>query len=124
VEEPSGVKILIVEDDADSGEALMHLLADFGHEVKLVMKPRLADVAAREFRPDVAIVDIGMPGMSGYELVRVLRALPQLSACRYLAVTAHAGVDMVRRSIEAGFDYHLTKPLPVPHLLRCLDGVV
>jgi len=116
------VKILIVEDDEDSGEALMHLLADLGYEVRLVLKPSLAGAVATELRPGVAILDIGLPGMSGYELVQILRALPELNGCKYVAVTAHAGVDMVKRSIEAGFDHHLTKPLRVPDLLQCIDG--
>jgi len=116
------VRILIVEDDADSGEALMYLLGDFGHDVKLVQKPDLAGAVASEFRPEAAILDIGLPGMSGYELIEALLALPELNGCRYIAVTAHAGVDMPKRSIDAGFDHHLTNPLRVPDLLRCLDG--
>jgi len=117
------VRILIVEDDADSGEALMHLLLDVGHQVRLVMKPALARAAASEFLPEVAIVDIGLPMISGYEVLALLRALPELAGCRFFAVTAHAGVDMLERSLAAGFDHHLTKPLAVPHLLRCLDGL-
>ena len=116
------MKILIVEDDADSGEALMFLLGDLGHDVRLVRHPTLASAVATEFRPDAAILDIGLPGMSGYELVQLLRAQPELDGCKYIAVTAHAGVDMHRRSFDAGFDDHLTKPLRVPDLLRCLDG--
>jgi CheY-like chemotaxis protein len=116
------VKILIVEDDADSGEALMQLLTDVGHEVRLVMKPTLAAAAASELRPEVAILDIGLPGMSGYELLQVLRALPELSACRYVAATAMAGVDVVKRSFDAGFERHLTKPLPIAELLGFLES--
>ncbi len=116
------MKILIVEDDADSGEALMHLLGDFGYEVRLVMKPILAGAVASEFLPDIAILDIGLPVISGYELIRRLRALPELTGCRYFAVTAHVGADLLERSAEAGFEQHLTKPLPVPHLLRCLKS--
>jgi CheY-like chemotaxis protein len=121
--EASRVKILIVEDDVDSGEALMHLLADFGHEVRLVTKPALAAAVACQFLPQVAILDIGLPMISGYELLAVLRVLPELEGCKFFAVTAHAGAGMLERSLAAGFDHHLTKPLPVPHLLRCLQGI-
>jgi CheY-like chemotaxis protein len=116
------VKILIVEDDADSGEALMQLLSDIGHEVRLVMKPTLAAAEAIELRPQVAILDIGLPGMSGYELLEVLRALPELNGCRYVAATAMAGVDVVKRSFDAGFERHLTKPLPMDELMRFLES--
>ena len=115
------MKILIVEDDPDSGEALMHLLADFDYEVRLVMRPSLAEAAACEFLPDVAILDIGLPVIAGYESLCTLRALPVLSGCRFIAVTAHGDVDLRKRSLEAGFEHHLTKPLRIPHLLRCLE---
>ena len=116
------MKILIVEDDADSGEALMHLLSDFGYEVRLVMKPPLASAVALEFLPDIAILDIDLPVISGYELIQLLRGLPELRSCRYFAVTAHVGAELLERSAEAGFEHHLTKPLPLPHLLHCLKG--
>jgi len=116
------MKILIVEDDVDSGEALLQLLTDVGHEVKLVMTPTLAAAAALELRPEVAILDIGLPVMSGYELIQVLRALPELNGCRYFAATAMVGGDVVKRSVDAGFERHLTKPLPFTQLLRILEA--
>jgi CheY-like chemotaxis protein len=115
------MRILIVEDDADSGEELLALLTDVGHEARLVMMPTRAAAVAIEFRPDLAILDIGLPVMSGHELIQVLRALPELSSCRYFAVTAMVGGDLMTQSIAAGFERHLTKPLPVAQLLRFLE---
>ncbi|HYP77684.1 MAG TPA: response regulator [Polyangiaceae bacterium] len=117
------MKILIVEDDADSGEALMQLLGDFGYEVEWVMCPTLASNAAVQFQPDVAILDIGLPMISGYDLMAMLRSLPQLEACRFLAVSAFVGDEIEQRSSAAGFDQHLTKPLNIPKLLDCLKSV-
>jgi len=116
------VKILIVEDDADSGDALAQLLLDFGYEVRLVMQPTLARGAAREFLPDVALLDIGLPVISGYEVLAQLRALPELAHCRFVAITAYVGPGIIERSFDAGFEHHLTKPLSIPQLLRCIDG--
>jgi len=114
------MRVLIVEDDADFGEALVQLLEDFGYEVKWVMCPTLASNAAVEFQPDVAILDIGLPRISGYELLPMLRRLPQLAGCRFLAITAFVGAEVEQRSSAAGFDHHLTKPLRIPQLLDCL----
>ena len=116
------MKILIVEDDVDSGEALMQLLDDLGHEVRLVHCPTLAVAAVAAFVPEVAILDIGLPRISGYELLDRLRRIPALDSCRYFAVTAYAGTDLAQRSAEAGFEYHLTKPLRVGRLLECLGS--
>jgi len=115
------MKILIVEDDVDSGEALMELLADCGHQVRLVACPTLAAAASIEFVPEVAILDIGLPKISGYELLDQLRTMPELDGCRYFAVTAYAGADLAQRSADAGFEHHLTKPLRVTQLLQCLE---
>ena len=116
------MKILIVEDDIDSGEALMQLLDDFGHDVRLVHCPTLVAAAVALFVPEVAILDIGLPRISGYELLEQLRQTPALDGCRYFAVTAYAGTDLAQRSADAGFEYHLTKPLRVAHLLECLGS--
>lgn len=112
------MKILIVEDDTDSGEALMHLLLDFGHEVLLVMNPVQAPAASLGFRPHVAILDIGLPMISGYELIAQLRALPALGTCSYLSVSADADHEVALQSERAGFARHLSKPLNVSHLLE------
>jgi CheY-like chemotaxis protein len=114
---------LIVEDDADSGEALKRLLADFGYEVELVMPPAQARAASLGFLPHVAILDIGLPVISGYELVAQLRALPELSHCGYVSVSADEGDDVSRQSALAGFEQHFTKPLRVTDLLAHLAKV-
>ncbi len=115
------MKILIVEDDADSGEALTDLLIAQGHAVRLVQDPERAAAEALEFLPDVAILDIGLPFTSGYDLIEILRALPSLRGCRYLAVTGYVDRHFAERSAASGFEHHLTKPLHWPRLLRCIE---
>ena len=119
----ASMRILIVEDDVDSGEALMHLLVDLGHETQLVLNPLQAPAVAIRFRPQVAIVDIGMPVVSGYELIAQLRALPELGACRYVSVSAYAGREVAQRSAQAGFEQHFSKPLALPELLKRLASI-
>jgi CheY-like chemotaxis protein len=115
------MKILIVEDDADSGEALTYFLSERGHDVRLVPSSSLALSAALEFLPDVALLDIGLPVVSGYDLVSLMRGLPELAGCRYLATTAYAGAHWAQRSSDAGFEHHLTKPLQISRLLQFLE---
>jgi len=117
------MRILIVEDDVDSGEALMHLLSDVGYEVRLVLSPLQAPAVAIAFQPHVAILDLGLPAMSGYELIAQLLALPEIGACRYISVSAYAGRDVPQRSARAGFEHHLSKPLAIAELFARLAVV-
>ena len=76
--------------------------------------------AARAFRPDVVLLDIGLPGMDGFEVARRLRAMPELSNMCLIACTGYGGDDDLRRMDEAGFDGHLIKPVGVTDLERIL----
>ena len=98
----------------------MMLLSDIGHEVQLVLNPLQAPEIAASFRPQVAILDIGLPGISGYELVMLLRRLKETAGCRFFSVSAYAGSEVARRSFQAGFEYHFAKPIVVPELLARL----
>ena len=110
-------RVLIVEDDPDSGEALMGLLSDVGYEVRLVSRPLGATAESLQFKPQVAILGIGTPLMSGYELIAQMRALPELDGCIYIAVTAYGGAEVARLSFQAGFSHHLIKPFAASELL-------
>lgn len=99
----------------------MHLLQDHGHSVQLTQCPQHALLVSAHFRPDAAIVDIGLPVMSGYELVAALNAMNELAGCRYFAVTGFASVELAQESLAAGFEEHLTKPLHFERLLACLN---
>jgi PAS domain S-box-containing protein len=118
-------RILVVDDNRDAAGSLGVLLNVMGHEVRTAHDGATAVEVARTFRPEVALLDIGMPGMSGYELAQLLRRLPQLQGIVLVAVTGWGQDGDRRRSRDAGFDHHLTKPADLPaleELLATLDA--
>lgn len=113
-------RVLVVEDSADARDALRALLEQSGHEVKSVEDgPRALDVV-RTWRPDVALVDIGLPGMSGYELAGHLRRTPFGEELLLVAITGYGQPDDRRRALESGFDAHLVKPVTPEALLELI----
>jgi signal transduction histidine kinase/CheY-like chemotaxis protein len=109
-------RILVVDDNRDSAQSLAILLRLLGNEVATAHDGPTALQAAEQFRPEVALLDIGLPGMDGYELARRLRALPQLRQLRLAALTGYGSAEDRRRSQEAGFDEHLVKPVEMETL--------
>jgi signal transduction histidine kinase len=110
-------RVLIVEDGADARRALRVLLEVSGHEVQATEDgPRALEVV-RTWRPDVALVDIGLPGMNGYELAEQLRRAPFGEELLLVAITGYGQPDDRRRAQESGFDAHLVKPVPPEALL-------
>ncbi len=106
----TGRRVLVVDDNADAADALGEALACFGHDVRVVHDAPAALHLARGFRPELALLDIGLPGMSGWELGERLRVVLG-EAVRLVAVTGY-GLDADRaRSREAGFEAHLVKPV-------------
>jgi CheY-like chemotaxis protein len=117
-------RILVVDDNTDAAESLSLLLQLNSHEIRTANNGRDALVLAREFVPDVAFLDIGMPGMTGFELATRLRAMPELARMTIVAVTGWGSEEDQARSREAGFDQHFTKPIAaetVSRLLAALD---
>jgi PAS domain S-box-containing protein len=108
---PSGRRILVVDDNVDAVESLALLLRLDGHDVQAVYDGPAALAAAAANPPQVAILDLGMPGMDGYEVARRLRALPGLKNVLLLALTGWAEANDRQRCYEAGFDGHLPKPV-------------
>ncbi len=104
-------RVLIVDDNADAAAMLCDVLALDGHEVRVAASGAEALQIVGTFRPDAAFLDIGMPGMSGYELARRLRELPQFAGVTLVAITGWGRDEDRRQSSEAGFDRHLTKPV-------------
>jgi signal transduction histidine kinase/CheY-like chemotaxis protein len=104
-------RILIVDDNVDAASSLGLVLQLLGHDVQVVHNGAAAITLAEQFLPDVALLDIGMPGMDGYELARRLRATSQLQNIFLVAVTGYGQPDDRRRSHEAGIAAHLVKPL-------------
>jgi CheY-like chemotaxis protein len=115
--EPAGAakgvrRILVVDDNADAAVALAELLAELGHEVRVAHDGLEALALARAFRPDVCLLDIGLPVMDGYELAQRLRSQAELpEGVRMVAITGYGRDADRRRSKEAGFDAHLVKPV-------------
>ena len=107
----SARRILVVDDNADAADTLAALLRLDGHEVRTASNGAAALAVAAELRPHIAFLDIGLPGMNGYDLARRLRRDATLPAMTLVAVTGWGQADDLRQSREAGFDHHLTKPV-------------
>jgi len=105
------VDVLIVEDNADVAEGLMMLLELLGQRVRTAPDGVSALAAARASRPDIMLVDIGLPGMNGYELARIAREDPQLKQVMLVALTGYGRDGDRQRALEAGFDDHVVKPM-------------
>jgi PAS domain S-box-containing protein len=105
-----GLRLLVVDDNRDAAETLAALLGMMGHQVGVANDGRQALRMMAGSLPQVAFVDIGMPGMSGYEVAQAARGDPRLDAVRLVALTGWGGAADRARTREAGFDAHLTKP--------------
>ncbi|WP_437949613.1 response regulator [Sorangium sp. So ce296] len=104
-------RILVVEDNPDVAESLVMLLQALGHEVAMARSGPEALEAAPAFLPDVVLLDIGLPGMDGYEVARQLRRQPELERALLVALSGYGQDEDRRRSRAAGFDHHLVKPV-------------
>jgi PAS domain S-box-containing protein len=116
-------RILIVDDNADSARGLSRLLKLLGHEVRTAHDGLEAVAVAPAYRPDVVLLDIGLPGMDGYEVARQLRQDEACRGCTIVAVSGYGQEDDRRRGREAGFDHHLVKPIDPDALLNLLCKV-
>lgn len=114
-------RVLVVEDQGDARETLCDLLELWGFAVESAADGHAGVECMRTFCPDVALVDIGLPGLNGYEVAQTVRALPELADVRLIALTGYGQEEDRRRAKEAGFDAHLTKPVD-PEELRPLLG--
>jgi CheY-like chemotaxis protein len=118
--EGKALRVLIVEDHRDAAEMLKDLLEMNGYEVEIALSGPDGVRAARASRPDVVLCDIGLPGMDGYEVAERLRADPGGAFRRLVAVTGYGQDEDRRRSREAGFQYHLVKPIDPEELREVL----
>ena len=108
---PGGSRILIVDDNVDVARGVARLLKILGHEVATAHDGPSGMEAARGFLPDVILLDIGLPGMNGYEVATRLRAEEFGKAALIVAISGYGQDEDRRRSREAGFDHHLVKPV-------------
>ena len=116
------LKILVVDDNHDGAESLAGLLALLGHDVRTVHDGEAAMVEATRYRPHVILLDIGLPGVDGYEVCRRIRRQPWGAQTRVIALTGWGDQEAQRRSQEAGFDVHLVKPVDEGLLQNALAG--
>jgi CheY-like chemotaxis protein len=117
-----GRRILLVDDNVDAMEMMAFLLAEMGYEAHTTADAGNLVQMALELRPDVIVLDIGLPGVDGYELARMLKRHPQLSSIRLVAHTGYGSPEDRRKAQEAGFDAHLVKPAELEDLEKALQG--
>jgi two-component system CheB/CheR fusion protein len=120
---PRSSRILLVEDNRDAAAALAELLGIWGHEVRVAYDGQGALEAAQALPPEMVLLDIGLPGMDGYEVARLLRGLPGLARATIVALTGYGQESDRKRSERAGIDHHLVPPVD-KELLRRLAGEV
>jgi PAS domain S-box-containing protein len=112
-------RILVVEDNLDAADSLAMLLELLGHEVEVVHDGAAGIERARSYRPELMFVDIGLPGIDGYEVARRIRAEAIAPGVVLVALTGYGGPEYRERALEAGFDHHYAKPVDAP-VLRAL----
>lgn len=118
----SPLRVLVVDDSRDAAESFGTLLRILGHEVRVVSDGHAAVAAAIEMHPDIAFVDIGLPGMDGLEVARRLRAMPDLARTRLVALSGYGQDEDRRRALSAGFDEHVVKPIDIGALEEMLGA--
>ena len=116
----AGLRILIADDLADIAETLSLLLTSMGHEVEVAADGHAALRLAEAWRPQVVVLDLGMPGLDGFEACRAIRAAPWGTGMTLIAQTGWGQPGDRRRTREAGFDHHLVKPVDVEVLCALL----
>ena len=117
--EPDPLRVLVVDDNRDAAESLAILMELWGNDVHRAFDGTQALEVSATHRPDVIFLDIGLPGMDGYEVAARLRELPATARCVLVAVTGYGQEEDRRRSRRAGFDQHLVKPV-APEILQSL----
>jgi CheY-like chemotaxis protein len=123
VRRAGGLSVLLVEDNDDAREMLRAMLASSGHEVRVALDGASGLALAAESAPDVALIDIGLPDMEGYEVARRLRAGRGGRRLGLVAITGFGRPEDQQRAFDAGFDAHLTKPLTAERLTQALAGL-
>ena len=125
IPEPTGpeLRVLVVDDNVDAAESVALLLEAAGHQVRMANDGLVALKAAAEFLRQVVLLDLGLPGLDGFEVAKRLRQLPALSGVVLIAVTGYGQDSDRERSQESGFDHHLVKPADFKQVRQILAGV-
>lgn len=114
--------VLIVDDNVDASATTAILLRAYGHKTYTAGNAQEALTAAREYKPDVILLDLGLPGMSGYEIACALRSEPAFIRMKLIAVTGYGSEKDRERTKEAGFNHHVVKPADIDHLLALISA--
>lgn len=109
-------RVLLVDDNADSTEPLSLLLQSRGHDTRIAIQGEEAITIADTFQPTCVLLDLGLPGIDGYEVARRLRERPYGRELILVALTGWAGKEVRSKAAAAGFDYHLVKPVDLGEL--------
>ena len=115
--------MLVVDDNVDLVDMLAMVVEAGGHHVRKAFDGRSAISAALEYQPHLILLDVGMPDMNGMEVAQELRRHPEMSGTRIVALTGWGQAEDRRRTAEAGFDDHLTKPADPSQIQRILEEV-
>jgi len=116
-------RLLVVDDNKDAAESMSMLLEMWGHEVAFAYDGPSALETAERWQPQAVFLDIGLPGMDGYEVAARLRALPQARDAVLIAITGYGQEDDRLRSRQAGIDHHLVKPVAPDALRNLIDSL-
>lgn len=117
------LRVLIVEDSFDAAESFVMLLQLHNHETRVAYAGPAAVELAAQFTADVAFIDLGLPGLDGFEVARRLRALPAYQPTVMIALSGYGQEEDKRRALEVGFDHHLTKPVDPGAIVRLLTDI-
>ena len=112
--------ILVVEDDKDSGESLKSLLVELGYQVHLVNDGEAAVQAVPSARPSIILMDVGLPGIDGYEATRQIRKIDAGRSALIVALTGFGEIQDVKKAADAGMDNFLQKPVSLKKLIQGL----
>ena len=115
-------RVMLVDDNVDAIESMEILLQAFGYEVSTAIHPDLALAQLESFAPAAAVIDIGLPGMDGYQLAAEIRRRRAGAPLRLVAFTGYGGAEDIARATAAGFDAHLVKPVEIDRLLAVLGA--
>jgi PAS domain S-box-containing protein len=117
------LRVLVVDDNVDAEQSVSLLMRLEGHEVRAAHDGLEAVREAAAFRPDVVLLDIGLPGMTGYEVARRLREMPQARDAALVAVTGYGQAEDRQQALDAGFQHHLVKPVEPSALIQLIEGL-
>jgi two-component system CheB/CheR fusion protein len=115
-------RILIVDDNHQAADIAAELLSLYGHQTAVAYSGVEGLQTAAVFAPDVMLLDLGMPGMDGYEVAATLRALPEYRHLALVAFTAWGDAATRERTHSVGFDHHLTKPASLDEIVKGIDA--